>query len=322
MSAKIIPVDPFDLTVFGATSDLARRKLLPGLYHRDRDRQLPLECRIIGVARRDLGRQGYVAQIEENLRRYVAAADIDEGCLARFLDRLDYVAADASEPDSWGELVARFSDSERIRVFYLATSPELFGRTCEGLGAAGLVTPNTRVVLEKPIGHDLASARAINDQVGSVFQERQVFRIDHYLGKETVQNLSALRFANVLFEPLWNGHYVDHVQITVAENIGVEGRGEYYDGAGALRDMVQNHILQLLCLVAMEPPTRLDADSVRDEKIKVLRALKAISGDDVALKTVRGQYRAGAVGGDPAPSYTDEIGAEASTTETFVVIKA
>jgi len=305
LSAKIIPVDPFDLTVFGATSDLARRKLLPGLYHRDRDRQLPPECRIIGVARRDLGRHGYVAQIEENLRRYVAAEDIDEGCLARFLDRLDYVAADASEPESWGELVAGFDHSDRIRVFYLATSPELFGLTCVGLGAAGLVTPNTRVVLEKPIGHDLASARAINDQVGSVFQERQVFRIDHYLGKETVQNLSALRFANVLFEPLWNGHYVDHVQITVAEDIGVEGRGEYYDGAGALRDMVQNHILQLLCLVAMEPPTRLDADSVRDEKIKVLRALKPIAGDDVALKTVRGQYRAGAVNGDLAPSYVD-----------------
>ena len=214
------------------------------------------------------------------------------------------------------------TDSDRIRVFYLATSPELFGLTCVGLGAAGLVTPNTRVVLEKPIGHDLASARAINDQVGSVFQERQVFRIDHYLGKETVQNLSALRFANVLFEPLWNGHYVDHVQITVAEDIGVEGRGEYYDGAGALRDMVQNHILQLLCLVAMEPPTRLDADSVRDEKIKVLRALKPIAGDDVSLKTVRGQYRAGAVKGDPAPGYLDEIGAAASTTETFVVIKA
>jgi glucose-6-phosphate 1-dehydrogenase len=322
LSAKIIPVDPFDLTVFGATSDLARRKLLPGLYHRDRDRQLPSECRIIGVARRDLGRQGYLAQIEENLRRYVAAQDIDESCLARFLDRLDYVAADASEPDGWGELVARFDHSERIRVFYLATSPELFGLTCQGLGAAGLVTSDTRVVLEKPIGHDLASAQAINDQVGSVFQERQVFRIDHYLGKETVQNLSALRFANILFERLWNARYVDHVQITVAENIGVEGRGTYYDGAGALRDMVQNHILQLLCLVAMEPPTHLDADSVRDEKIKVLRALKPISGDDVSLKTVRGQYRAGAVSGDPAQGYADEIGAEASTTETFVVIKA
>ncbi len=322
MSSKIIPVEPFDLTVFGATSDLARRKLLPGLYHRDRDRQMPAECRIIGVARRDLGREGYVAQIEENLRRYVAAEDIEESCLARFLERLDYVAADASQPESWGELAARLDGSERIRVFYLATSPDLFGQICQGLGTAGLVTANTRVVLEKPIGHDLASARAINDQVGSVFQERQVFRIDHYLGKETVQNLTALRFANVLFEPLWNAAYVDHVQITVAEKIGVEGRGTYYDGAGALRDMVQNHMLQLLCLVAMEPPTRLDADNVRDEKLKVLRALKPISGDDVGLKTVRGQYRAGAVSGDPAPSYVDELGTGMSETETFVVIKA
>jgi glucose-6-phosphate 1-dehydrogenase len=322
LSAKIIPVDPFDLTVFGATSDLARRKLLPGLYHRDRDRQLPAECRIIGVARRDLGRAGYVAQVEENLRRYVAAEDIDEGTLSRFLDRLDYVAADASHPDGWAELIARFDDRDRIRVFYLATSPELFGPICQGLGAAGLVTPETRVVVEKPIGHDLASARAINDQVGSVFEERQVFRIDHYLGKETVQNLSALRFANLLFEPLWNARYVDHVQITVAEDIGVEGRGEYYDHAGALRDMVQNHILQLLCLVAMEPPTRVDSDSVRDEKMKVLRALKPIVGDEVNVKTVRGQYRAGAVRGDPAPGYIDEIGGSTSATETFVVIKA
>ena len=322
MSAKIIPVDPFDLVVFGATSDLARRKLLPGLYYRDRDRQLQPETRIIGVARRDLGRQGYVEQVEANLRRYVAAGDLDVDCLARFLDRLDYVAADALQPEGWTELAAKFDHTDRIRVFYLATSPELFGPICRGLGAVGLVTPSTRVVLEKPIGHDLASARAINDEVGSVFEERQVFRIDHYLGKETVQNLSALRFANVLFEPLWNAAYIDHVQITVAESIGVEGRGTYYDGAGALRDMVQNHMLQLLCLVAMEPPARNHADDVRDEKLKVLRALKPISGADVAVKTVRGQYRAGAIFGDPAPAYLDELGAAASSTETFVVIKA
>ncbi|MEM7021736.1 MAG: glucose-6-phosphate dehydrogenase [Pseudomonadota bacterium] len=322
MSAKIIPVEPFDLTVFGATSDLARRKLLPGLYHRDRDRQLPPECRIIGVARRDIGREGYLAQIEEALRQYVAAEDIEEACLDRFLARLDYVAADASKPESWSELAAKFEQRDGIRVFYLATSPELFGQTCESLGAAGLVTRDTRVVLEKPIGHDLQSARAINDQVGSVFQESQVFRIDHYLGKETVQNLSALRFANVLFEPQWNANYIDHVQIMVAENIGVEGRGTYYDSAGALRDMVQNHMLQLLCLVAMEPPNRFDADSVRDEKLKVLHALKPITGDEVSLRTVRGQYRAGAVGGGPAPGYSDELGAEGSMTETFVAIKA
>jgi glucose-6-phosphate 1-dehydrogenase len=322
LSPKIIPVDPFDLVVFGATSDLARRKLLPGLYYRDRDRQLQPDTRIIGVARRALGRQGYAQQVEENLRRYVAAGDIEDDCLARFLARLDYVAADALQPEGWAELAARFDHGDRIRVFYLATSPELFGQTCRGLGAAGLVTPNTRVVLEKPIGHDLASARAINDEVGSVFEENQVFRIDHYLGKETVQNLSTLRFANLLFEPLWNAGYIDHVQITVAESIGVEGRGTYYDGAGALRDMVQNHMLQLLCLVAMEPPARSHADDVRDEKLKVLHALKPISGADVAAKTVRGQYRAGAIHGDPAPAYLDELDADNSNTETFVVIKA
>ncbi len=214
------------------------------------------------------------------------------------------------------------SDPERVRVFYLATSPDLFGLICRHLAAAGLITAKARVVLEKPIGHDLASARAINDEVGAVFAENQIFRIDHYLGKETVQNLMALRFANSLFEPLWNGAHIDHVQITVAESLGVEGRGAYYDHAGALRDMVQNHIVQLLCLVAMEPPTRLEADSVRDEKLKVLRALRPIAGDEVAIKTVRGQYRAGAIGGDPAPGYLQEIEAEASATETFVVLKA
>ena len=184
------------------------------------------------------------------------------------------------------------------------------------------MTPQSRVVLEKPIGHDLASARAINDEVGSVFEESQIFRIDHYLGKETVQNLMALRFANSLFEPLWNNAHVDHVQITVAESIGVEGRGRYYDKAGALRDMVQNHLLQLLCLVAMEPPTQLEADPVRDEKLKVLRALKPVAGDDVALKTVRGQYRPGAIDGGLATGYLEEVGGDVSATETFVVVKA
>jgi glucose-6-phosphate 1-dehydrogenase len=177
-------------------------------------------------------------------------------------------------------------------------------------------------VLEKPIGHDLASARAINDEVGAVFQENQIFRIDHYLGKETVQNLMALRFANSLFEPLWNSAHVDHVQITVAESLGIEERAEYYERAGALRDMVQNHMLQLLCLVAMEPPTRLEADAVRDEKLKVLHALRPLTGNEVASRTVRGQYRAGAVEGGLAPGYLGEIRADASTTETFVALKA
>jgi glucose-6-phosphate 1-dehydrogenase len=321
VTAKIIPVDIFDLVVFGGTGDLARRKLMPGLYYRDRDQQLPPESRIIGVARREFERDVYVEHVEAALRRQVAAADLDEACLDRFLGRLHYLSLDVLDPSNWISLAAE-QDPERVSVFYLATSPELFGPICRSLAAADLVTPRSRVVLEKPIGHDLASAQAINDEVGSVFDESQIFRIDHYLGKETVQNLMALRFANSLFEPLWNNAHIDHVQITVAESIGVEGRGDYYDKAGALRDMVQNHLLQLLCLVAMEPPTRLEADPVRDEKLKVLRALTPIEGDDVAIKTVRGQYRPGAIDGGLATGYLEEVGADVSATETFVVVKA
>jgi glucose-6-phosphate 1-dehydrogenase len=324
MSAQIMAVPAFDLVVFGGTGDLARRKLMPALYYRDRDEQIPPESRIIGVSRGDLGRDDYAALIEAALREHLPEAALDPDCLARFLGRLDHITLDAVGAHGWPELAARLADaSERVRVFYLATAPGLFGRICRNVGAAGLNSSAARVVLEKPIGHDLASARAINDEVGAVFAEEAIFRIDHYLGKEAVQNLMALRFANSLFEPLWNSSAIDHVQITVAETIGVEGRGAYYDTAGALRDMVQNHILQLLCLVALEPPTCLEADPVRDEKLKVLRALRRVQGADVALKTVRGQYRAGASDGGAVPAYAEEIDASAgSSTETFVVIKA
>jgi glucose-6-phosphate 1-dehydrogenase len=212
---------------------------------------------------------------------------------------------------------------ERVRVFYLATAPDLYGPISRNIGAAGLATPQSRVVLEKPIGHDLESARAINDQVGEVFAEKQTYRIDHYLGKETVQNLLALRFANSIFERLWNTDVIDHVQITVAETVGLEGRGNYYDHAGALRDMVQNHLLQLLCLMAMEPPVSLDADRVRDEKLKVLRALRPIQPHEMAALTVRGQYGSGAIDGRPVPGYLADLGdAATSVTETFVALKA
>ena len=322
MSARVVPVEIFDLVVFGGTGDLARRKLLPALYYRDRDRQMPESSRIIAVARGAFDRDAYLREIDQAVRQHVAAADLDEDCLARFLGRLDYLPLDALGERGWSELVARRAQSDRICVFYLATSPELFGPICSRLSTAGLVTPTARVVLEKPIGHDLASARAVNAEVGAVFAENQIFRIDHYLGKETVQNLMALRFANSLIEPLWNRAHIDHVQITVAESLGVEGRGAYYDRAGALRDMVQNHMLQLLCLVAMEPPTRLTADAVRDEKLKVLRALRPISTGDVDVMTVRGQYRAGAIDGAPALGYTEEIEAQESLTETFVSLRA
>jgi glucose-6-phosphate 1-dehydrogenase len=323
MSAQIIAVDVFDLVVFGGTGDLARRKLMPALYCRDFDDQLTAASRIIGISRGDLGHAAYAAEIEAALREHLPAERIDPATLDRFLGRLHHVRLDATGELGWRELAALLDDAEeRVRVFYLATAPGLFGPICRNLADAGLNRGRARVVLEKPIGRDLASAQAINDEVGAVFAEQAIFRIDHYLGKETVQNLMVLRFANSLFEPLWNNGAIDHVQITVAETIGVEGRGAYYDQAGALRDMVQNHILQLLCLVAMEPPTCLEADAVRDEKLKVLRALRPIQGSDVATKTVRGQYRAGASNGGIVPGYLDEAGAEDSATETFVVLKA
>jgi glucose-6-phosphate 1-dehydrogenase len=230
---------------------------------------------------------------------------------------------DASTNTGWDKLKAKLGDgADRIRAFYLAVSPDLFGVISAGIGKAGLVTPTTRVIIEKPIGRDLESARALNDEVGAVFDESQIYRIDHYLGKETVQNLMALRFGNALFEPLWNATHIDHVQITVAETLGVEGRGSYYDTAGALRDMIQNHILQLLCLVAMEAPPHMDADSVRDEKLKVLRSLKPIDDGNAESLTVRGQYKAGASNGSAVPGYLSEVENHHSHTPTFVALKA
>jgi glucose-6-phosphate 1-dehydrogenase len=319
----MIPVDSFDLVVFGGTGDLAKRKLLPALYHRDCDDQLSEDSRIIGVSRGDMSKEQYSSDIEAAIREHVADDHIDEDRLERFLHRLDHISLDARQDQNWSDLGERLrTHDDRVRVFYLATAPGLFGDICSRLGEYGLNTSKTRVVLEKPIGRDLASARRINDAVGEVFAEEQIYRIDHYLGKETVQNLMALRFANALFEPLWSHTAIDHVQITAAESIGVEGRGDYYDRSGALRDMVQNHILQLLCLVAMEPPTCLTADAVRDEKLKVLRALRPIVDSEVDRKTVRGQYKAGASNGDAAAGYLDEITESESATETFVAIKA
>ena len=326
MSARFIPVDAFDLVVFGGTGDLAMRKLLPGLYHRDHDGQLLAESRIIGASRSDIGRKAYVDTVEAAIRTHIPKSQIDGDVLTRFLRRLDHVALDVTTPAGWKKLsatVSRSGKSNDVRVFYLSTAPRLFGGIAAMLNEYGLITKDSRVVLEKPIGRDSKSARAINDEVGKYFSESQIYRIDHYLGKETVQNLVVLRFANTLFEPLWNSNYIDHVQITVAESLGVEGRGGYYDNSGALRDMVQNHILQLLCLVAMEAPRDLDSDAVRDEKLKVLRSLKSIDADNVETKTVRGQYRAGAVNGKAVPGYIDELPEkDSSSTETFVVVKA
>ena len=322
--AEFIPVPAFDLVVFGATGDLAMRKLFPALLHRFLDGQIPKDSRIIGVARGEMSTEAFRAKVADARKTFAADACLDAARCEAFLELIDYVALDISAPaDEWAEIGALTDRSAgRVCVFYLATAPSLFVTIAQRLGEAGLATPHSRIVLEKPIGRDLASARAINDGVGAVFDEQRIFRIDHYLGKETVQNLLVLRFANTLIEPVWNREHIDHVQITVAEQIGVEGRGDYYDKAGALRDMVQNHLMQLLCLVALESPNSMDADAIRTEKLKVLSALKRIDAKDVAAKTVRGQYRAGLVEGKPVPAYADEITGAKSATETFVAIKA
>ena len=315
---------PCDMLVFGGTGDLALHKLLPALYHLHREGRLHADVRILALARSSHTREAYQALAERHCRAQVARADFTNEAWASFAARLDYFAMDAAQSADFGRLAKRLGrDEQRVRVYYLATAPSLFEDIAAHLANAGLAGPAARIVLEKPIGHSLESARAINAAIGAVFDEARVFRIDHYLGKETVQNLMALRFANALFEPIWRAGHIDHVQITVAETLGVENRGGYYDHAGAMRDMLQNHLLQLLCLVAMEAPVRFDAKHIRGEKVKVLEALKPITGNDVLDKTVRGQYGAGRIGGHDVPAYYFEPNIDNdSDTETFVAVQA
>lgn len=306
------------IVLFGGTGDLARRMLLASLYFLDVDGFLPKDFRIVATARKEMTAEAFVKLARETLEE--RPEGLDEAAWARFAKRLSYVGADATTVEGATRLKPALGGAKRP-FFYLAISPSLYERVCVALAAAGLATEDTRIVLEKPIGRDLGTARHINTALGAIFDEEQIFRIDHYLGKETVQNLIALRFANTLFEPLWNSLTIDHVQITVAETEGVGERWPYYDEYGALRDMLQNHMLQLLCLVAMEPPADMEPDSVRNEKVKVLRSLRRFTRVEVQDKSVRGQYTPGVVVGKSAAGYEAERGQQ-SGTETFVALRA
>ncbi|WP_273758070.1 glucose-6-phosphate dehydrogenase [Bartonella sp. AU55XJBT] len=321
MARKITPVSSFDCIVFGGNGDLASRKLLPALYHCQCVGQFSEPTRIIGVSRTSLSREEYQNFVQACLEKHIHPKDLNSTELHRFLARLTYVSVDVSSNRGWEDLALFLSqDSADIRAFYLAVGSSLFADIAMKLGKSNLVTPQTRIIIEKPIGCDAKTAVWLNDAFASVFNEEQIFRIDHYLGKETVQNLMALRFVNTLYEPLWNANYIDHVQITVAESLGLEGRTEYYESTGALRDMVQNHMLQLLCLVAMEIPFINSANAVRDEKLKVLHSLTPLDVHNVEQNTVRGQYLAGLSNGISVESYFDDLGRE-SESETFVALK-
>ena len=313
----------FDLVLFGGTGDLAWRKLMPALFQAFRHGTLPEGGRIIGVGRDDLSSEQYRTLMQSRFDKVDLSKRPSAEEFARFAALLDFVRMDLSKPDDYAHLAstlqARNADTV---VMYLATAPNLFTTVCEQLGAAGLNTPRTRIVLEKPLGHDLASNRAINHTVRQFFEEKQVFRIDHYLGKPAVQNLFALRFGNALFEPLWRREHIANIQITIAEDLGVEKRGAFYETTGALRDMVQNHALQLLCAIGMEPPINAHADAIRDEKLKVLRSLKPWTQESLSQDVVRGQYASGSIDGTKVPGYREELGVNPqSNTETFVALR-
>ena len=314
MVSRVIPVDTFDLVIFGGTGDLARRKILPSLFRRYCAGQVPDGSAIIGVARGEMDDMSYRQMVADAVREFGGGRGCEDGTLDQFLECVTYQTVDALGDRGWPELAERLT-AAHIRNFYFSVGPSLFGALAERLHRYGMSTPDCRVVVEKPFGHDLATARALNQTLAEHFEERQIYRIDHYLGKETVQNLMAIRFGNVLFEPLWNSQYVDHIQITVAESVGIGGRGEYYDDAGAMRDMVQNHLMQLVCLIAMEPPAQFEPDAVRDEKLKVIRAFGPVAHHHIS----RGQYGPGE---DGTPDYRTAAGNPRSTTESFVALKA
>lgn len=322
MASEFIPVGPFDIVIFGGTGDLSKRKLLPALFHRFLDGQLDSTCKVIGIARSKMTRENFQQFAKEACQ--AASEEFKENQWGIFAEHLDYIGMDATSDDAdWRPLKDILTFDDRPIVFYLATTPLIYVAICEALRRAELNKPQMRLVLEKPIGTDQASAKLINDGTGAVFDENAIYRIDHYLGKETVQNLMVLRFSNSLFEAVWSHQNIDSIQITVAEDIGLEGRADYYNRSGALRDMVQNHILQLLCLTTMEPPNSLDADSVRAEKIKVLKALKPFTNETIKTQTIRGQYTSGFSQGGPVQGYTETLSDvyQDSQTETYVALR-
>ena len=315
-------MNPVDLIIFGATGDLSARKLFPALFQLDAAGLLPLDLRIAAVARQEQSIDSFQHDLRSKMAGYMRQ-DIDEIVWERFAGRFSYLSADFSKPQAFTALQSWLDDA-RVSLFYLATPPSLFATICEQLSQDGCLTGPCRIVLEKPIGESLETSREVNDTLAQYFDERDIYRIDHYLGKETVQNLLVLRFANRFINSQWDQSCIDHVQITVAEKVGIEGRWAYYDGVGQLRDMVQNHLMQLLCLVAMEPPNSLEAESIRDEKVKIVKALRPIDAASVKDHVVRGQYSQGVIDGKTVPGYFDEDGCEStnSDTETFVAIKA
>ncbi len=317
IESRVIPVDPFDLVIFGGTGDLARRKILPGLYRRFIAGQMPRDARIIGAARGDMDSDAYRKMVSDAIAEFGGQTKGSADTLKSFLSRILYVTIDARGEAGWSELQELMKGTGKVEAYYFSVSPALFGDLAERLQQWGMANSDARIVVEKPFGRDLETAKELNATLARYFEEDQIYRIDHYLGKETVQNLMAVRFGNMLFEPLWNAQYVDHIQITVAETVGVGGRGEYYDKSGAMRDMVQNHLMQLLCLIAMEPPARFDPDAVRDEKLKVIRALDPVLPHHI----VRGQYEAEAGDENAHPSYREAVGDPRSKTESFVALK-
>ncbi len=324
-------IEPCVMVIFGATGDLTHRKLLPALYNLALEHPLPAGFSVIAFARRPYDDEIFRQQALDSINQYSRQRPVNPQVWENFAAGLYYLQSNFTDPDGYTKLNTLLNkiDQERgtngNRLFYLSTPPSQYPEIIQHLGAAGLNRNRkgwTRIIIEKPFGHDLATARELNRQVGKVFREEQIYRIDHYLGKETVQNILVFRLANGIFEPVWDRRYIDHVQITVAENLGLEGRAGYYEESGAIRDMIQNHMLQLLTLVAMEPPIAFDANSVRDEKVKVLHALQPLNGRDVLTNTIRAQYGAGYVGGHQVPGYLQEEGVSASsTTDTYVALK-